>query len=297
MSPAGLRFLALAHAHTTGEQAVPSRVYEKLVAMTNKAPSADVGVFGGSGFYQLLNDVELVDIDTPYGEPSDHIAIGSVADRRVAFLPRHGSKHTIPPAAINYRANLWAFQELGVRRIIGPNAAGSLQARIKPGDFVVCDQFVDRTWGRADSYYMDGPRVAHLSAADPYCPQLRSLAVEIGREQGIETHDGGTVVVIQGPRFASRAESRWYGMQGWDVVNMTQYPEAILARELEMCYVNVALITDYDAGTEADPQIAPVNATDVLAVMRSNNDRVRRLILALVARLPEERSCSCGHAM
>src|SRR6266851_4363441 len=206
---------------TTGAQAEPSPVYEKLVAMTNKAPSARVGVFGGSGFYKLLDDVELVDLSTPYGQPSDRIAIGTVA----------------------------------------------------------------------------GPRVAHLSAADPYCPQLRSLAVEIGREQSIEMHDGGTVVVIQGPRFASRAESRWYGKQGWNVINMTQYPEAVLARELEMCYVSVALITDYDAGTEADPQIAPVNATDVLAVMSSNNERVRRLILTLIERLPEERSCSCGQAM
>jgi 5'-methylthioadenosine phosphorylase len=186
---------------------------------------------------------------------------------------------------------------LGVERVIGPNAAGSLQTNVKPGDFVVCDQFVDRTWGRADSYYMEGPRVAHLSAADPYCPQLRSLAVEIGRRQSIEMHNGGTVVVIQGPRFASRAESRWYGKQGWQVINMTQYPEAVLARELEMCYVNVALITDYDAGTEAEPGIAPVNVTDVLKVMNSNNERVRSLILALIERLPEERSCSCSQAM
>jgi 5'-methylthioadenosine phosphorylase len=265
--------------------------------MTKKAASANVGVFGGSGLYTLLDDVEHIDIRTPYGEPSDRIAIGTVGGRRVAFLPRHGSKHTIPPGAINYRANLWAFKELGVQRVIGPNAAGSLQASVKPGDFVVCDQFVDRTSGRADSYYLVGPRVAHLSAADPYCPQLRSLAVEIGREQSIEMHDGGTVVVVQGPRFASRAESRWYAKQGWDVINMTQYPEAILARELEMCYVNVALITDYDAGTDTDPRIVPVNATDVLAVMSSNNERVRRLILTLIERLPEVRSCSCGQAM
>jgi 5'-methylthioadenosine phosphorylase len=265
--------------------------------VTNESRSATVGVFGGSGFYKLLDDVELVNVSTPYGDPSDRIAVGTVGTRRVAFLARHGSRHTIPPAAINYRANLWAFKELGVERVIGPNASGSLQANVKPGSFVVCDQFVDRTWGRNDSYHMEGPRVAHLSAADPYCPQLRSLAVEIGREQSIEMHDGGTVVVIQGPRFASRAESRWYGKQGWHVINMTQYPEAVLARELEMCYVNVALITDYDAGTEAEPEIAPVNANDVVAVMSSNNERVRRLILKLIERLPDERSCSCGHAM
>lgn len=274
----------------------PCDVYWKLSGVTTSS-SVTVGVFGGSGFYKLLDDVDLVEFSTPYGEPSDRIAIGTVGGRRVAFLPRHGSRHTIPPAAINYRANLWAFKELGVERVIGPNAAGSLQPNIKPGDFVVCDQFVDRTCARADSFYMEGPRVAHLSAADPYCPQLRSLAVEIGREQGIEVHDGGTVVVIQGPRFASRAESRWYGKQGWHVINMTQYPESVLARELEMCYVNVALITDYDAGTEAKPAIAPVNATDVVAVMDSNNERVRRLILTLIERAPEERSCSCGRAM
>jgi 5'-methylthioadenosine phosphorylase len=259
--------------------------------------SATVGVFGGSGLYRLLDDVEQVEIDTPYGKPSDALAIGTVADRRVAFMPRHGSKHTIPPGAINYRANLWAFKELGVERVIAPAAVGSLQADIKPGHFVVCDQFVDRTGGRADSYYMDGPRVAHVSAPDPYCPELRPLAVEVGHEQGIEIHDGGTVVVIEGPRFASRAESRWYGAQGWQVINMTQYPEVILARELEMCYVNLALVTDYDAGLEGDPRVAAVTVADVLTVMASNNERVRNLILTLIERLPAVRYCSCGRGM
>jgi len=259
--------------------------------------SATVGVFGGSGLYRLLDEIELVEVSTPYGKPSDAIAIGTVGDRRVAFMPRHGSKHTIPPGAINYRANLWAFKELGVERVIAPAAVGSLQAAIKPGHFVVCDQFVDRTWGRADSYYLEGPRVAHLSTADPYCPELRPLAVEIGREQGVETHDGGTVVVIQGPRFASRAESRWYGVQGWHVINMTQYPEVVLARELEMCYVNVALITDFDAGLEDDATVAAVSVADVLSVMASNNERVRRLILTLIEQLPAARSCSCGRGM
>ena len=259
--------------------------------------SATVGVFGGSGLYRLLDDVEQVEIDTPYGKPSDALAIGTVADWRVAFMPRHGSKHTIPPGAINYRANLWAFKELGVERVIAPAAVGSLRADIKPGHFVVCDQFVDRTGGRADSYYMEGPRVAHVSAADPYCPELRPLAVEVGHEQGIEIHDGGTVVVIEGPRFASRAESRWYGAQGWQVINMTQYPEVILARELEMCYLNLALVTDYDAGLEGDPSVAAVTVADVLSVMASNNERVRNLILALIERLPAVRNCSCGRGM
>ena len=259
--------------------------------------SATVGVFGGSGLYRLLDDVEQVEVDTPYGKPSDALAIGTVADWRVAFMPRHGSKHTIPPGAINYRANLWAFKELGVERVIAPAAVGSLRADIKPGHFVVCDQFVDRTGGRADSYYMEGPRVAHVSAADPYCPELRPLAVEVGHEQGIEIHDGGTVVVIEGPRFASRAESRWYGAQGWQVINMTQYPEVILARELEMCYLNLALVTDYDAGLEGDPSVAAVTVADVLSVMASNNERVRNLILTLIERLPAVRYCSCGRGM
>jgi 5'-methylthioadenosine phosphorylase len=247
--------------------------------------------------YRLLDEIELIEVGTPYGKPSDSIAIGTVAGRRIAFLPRHGSKHTIPPGAINYRANLWAFKQLGVERIIAPAAVGSLQPDIKPGHFVVCDQLVDRTWGRPDSYFMEGPRVAHLSAADPYCPQLRPLAVGIGRKQGVDVHDGGTVVVIQGPRFATRAESRWYGAQGWQVINMTQYPEVVLARELEMCYVNVALVTDYDAGLEGDPTVAAVTVADVTSVMSSNNERVRRLILTMIELMPAARSCSCGETM
>jgi 5'-methylthioadenosine phosphorylase len=247
--------------------------------------------------YRLLDEIDLMEVGTPYGKPSDAIAIGTVAGHSVAFLPRHGSKHTIPPGAINYRANLWAFKELGVERIIAPAAVGSLQPDIKPGHFVVCDQFVDRTWGRSDSYFMEGPRVAHLSAADPYCPQLRPLAVEIGREHGVDVHDGGTVVVIQGPRFATRAESRWYGAQDWQVINMTQYPEVVLARELEMCYVNVALVTDYDAGLADDPTVAAVTVADVRSVMSSNNERVRHLILTMIERMPAVRSCSCGETM
>ena len=256
-----------------------------------------MGVFGGSGFYKLLDDVEFVDVETPYGKPSDRIAIGTVDGVSVAFLPRHGAKHTLPPAAINYRANLWAMKELGVVRVIAPTASGSLQAKIKPGDFVVCDQFVDRTWGRADTFYPDGPTVAHISAADTYCPVMRDLAVQTGREQGVAVHERGTVVVIQGPRFASRAESRWYSSQGWEVINMTQYPEAILARELELCYANIALITDYDVGLEDDPDVRPVSVAEVERFFASNNERVRELILRLIPRLPAARDCPCATAM
>jgi 5'-methylthioadenosine phosphorylase len=258
---------------------------------------ATVGVFGGSGFYRLLDDVELVEIDTPYGAPSDRIAIGVVGGVRVAFLPRHGARHTLPPGAINYRANVWALKELGVTRVIAPTAAGSLQPQVRPGDFVVCDQFVDRTRGRCDTYHAEGPTVAHVGAADPYCPVMRELAVAAGREQGVTMHPRGTVVVIQGPRFSTRAESRWFSGQGWEVINMTQYPEAILARELELCYVNISLITDYDAGLEGMPDVAPVSVAEVEKVFASNNDRVRRVILGLIPLLPAERSCPCVTAM
>ncbi|TMC05649.1 MAG: S-methyl-5'-thioadenosine phosphorylase [Chloroflexi bacterium] len=258
---------------------------------------AHVGVFGGSGFYRLLDDVEFVEVETPYGPPSDRVAIGEVGGVRVAFLPRHGARHTLPPAAINYRANVWALKELGVTRVIAPTAAGSLQPGVRPGDFVVCDQFVDRTWGRADTYHGDGPRVAHVSAADPYCPEMRALALDAGRAQGVTMHERGTVVVIQGPRFSTRAESRWYSSQGWEVINMTQYPEAILARELELCYVNISLITDYDVGLEGMSDVAPVSVSEVEKVFASNNDRVRALILGLVPLLPAERACPCSTSM
>jgi 5'-methylthioadenosine phosphorylase len=258
---------------------------------------ATVGVFGGSGFYRFLDDVEQVEVDTPYGPPSDRVALGTVAGSRVAFLPRHGARHTLPPAAINYRANLWAMRHLGVTRVISPSSCGSLRRDLAPGDLVLTDQFVDRTWGRADTYYATGPEVAHVSAADPYCPELRGLVAGTAREQGLTVHERGTVVVIQGPRFSSRAESRWYAGQGWDVVNMTQYPEVILARELELCFVNLALVTDYDAGLEDDPAVAAVSVVDVERVLAENTDRLRRLLLALIPRIPEPRGCGCGGAM
>ena len=258
---------------------------------------ADVGVFGGSGFYSLMEGpVEQISMQTPYGAPSDSITVGRMGDVRVAFLPRHGPRHRLPPHAINYRANLWAMAHLGVARLIAPTAAGSLQPHIKPGDFVVCDQFVDRTYAREQTFY-DGPRVVHISAADPYCEALRSRSIEVGRELGITVHERGTVVVIQGPRFSTRAESRWYAKQGWEVINMTQYPEVVLARELQMCYVNIALITDYDAGLEGEAGILPVSVADVVQVMNANNDRVRRLIEVLVPRLTGARACECGRAL
>ena len=258
---------------------------------------AEIGVFGGSGFYSLLDGAaDQVTVQTPYGPPSDTIAIGRIGDVRVAFLPRHGAGHRIPPHAINYRANLWAMAQLGVTRLIAPTAAGSLLPTVKPGDFVVCDQFVDRTYARAQTFY-DGPRVVHISTADPYCPELRALSIEVGRQLGVTIHERGTVVVIQGPRFATRSESRWFSNQGWEVINMTQYPEVALARELQMCYVNIALITDYDAGLEGEAGIEPVSVDQVVRVLNDNNERVRQLIERLLPRLSGSRTCTCARAL
>jgi 5'-methylthioadenosine phosphorylase len=258
---------------------------------------ADVGVFGGSGFYGLMQGpVDSVSVQTPYGPPSDTLTIGRIGDVRVAFLPRHGAHHRLPPHAINYRANLWAMAQLGVSRLIAPTAAGSLQPHVKRGDFVVCDQFVDRTYAREQSFY-DGPRVVHISTADPYCPDLRAQSIIVARELGIPVHHQGTVVVVQGPRFSTRAESRWFSNQGWEVINMTQYPEVALARELQMCYVNIALITDYDAGLEGESGIEPVSVAEVVQVLNANNDRVRRLIEVLVPRLTGPRTCLCSRAL
>jgi 5'-methylthioadenosine phosphorylase len=257
-------------------------------------PRAEIGVFGGSGFYSLLDNPVEVRVDTPYGAPSDSLMVGEIGGRSVAFLPRHGSRHTLPPHMINYRANVWAMKELGVTRIIGPNACGSLQANVKPGDFVICDQFVDRTWGRRDTFY-DGPTTTHVSSADPYCPTMRGIAVEKGRELGVTVHERGTVVVIQGPRFSTRSESKWFASQGWEVINMTQYPEAYLARELEICYCNISIITDHDAGVEGLE--APVTNDEVVRMFAASNQKVKDLLFAMIPALPAERPCICASAL
>jgi 5'-methylthioadenosine phosphorylase len=249
------------------------------------ANHADIGIFGGSGFYSLLDDVREAKVDTPYGAPSDSVFLATVSGRRVAFMPRHGRRHTIPPHKVNYRANVWAMRSLGVKAVISPCAAGSLQRHVEPGHFVVSDQFVDRTSGRADTFF-DGPIVSHVSSAEPYDPTLRRIALEVIREHGITVHDGGTVVVIQGPRFSTKAESKWFSDAGWEVINMTQYPEAYLCRELGMAVVNIALITDYDAGVLEGTEA--VNAHDVLEVFEQNAERIRAVVLDMVGRFPED---------
>jgi 5'-methylthioadenosine phosphorylase len=261
--------------------------------MTNQ-DRAEIGIFGGSGFYSFLDDAREVVVKTPYGEPSAPITIGSLEGRSVAFLPRHGRAHQYPPHMINFRANVWAMKELGVTRIIGPCAAGSLRPEVRPGEFVICDQLVDRTTGRKDTFY-DGPKTTHIAFADPYCPELRPLAIATARDEGIPFHERGTMVVIQGPRFSTRAESRWFASAGWSAVGMTQYPEAYLTRELEICYVNVALITDYDVGIEG--AVEAVTHEAVLQVFNANIEKLRRLLFGLVPRIPAERSCICSTAL
>lgn len=265
--------------------------------MTNDAtPAADIGVFGGSGFYSLLDNVREVPMESPYGAPSDSLFLAEIDGKRIAFLPRHGRGHTLPPHVINYRANLWAMKALGVRYLISPCAAGSLQRHVQPEHFVVCDQYVDRTRARKDTFY-DGPEVYHVSSAEPYCPELRRLAVEVIRDNGITVHEKGTVVVIDGPRFATKAESRDYIQSGWEVINMTQYPEAYLALEKEIAVVNISLITDYDSGLADGVTILPGTSDEILAVFRKNSERIKKVVLDLIRRIPLDLDSPHHHAL
>jgi len=255
--------------------------------------AAEIGVFGGSGFYSFVDVLDEVKVHTPYGNPSAPIVIGEIGGRRVAFLPRHGRTHELPPAQIPYRANVWAMRELGVRRLIGPCASGALRPELELGGFVVCDQFVDRTWGRGDTYYT-GPETTHVSAADPYCPDLRRLLVDTARELGITVYDGGTVVVIEGPRFSTRAESKWFQAMGWDMINMTAYPEGWLARELELCYANISMVTDHDVGVEGTE---PVSHETVIRVFEENNEKLRELLFAVIPKIGPQPEDVCATAL
>lgn len=255
--------------------------------------TAEIGIFGGSGFYDLLDEAEEVEIETPFGSPSAPPVVGEIGGKRVAFVPRHGRRHELPPAQINYRANVWALKELGVRRVIGPCASGALRADLELGEFVVCDQFVDRTTGRADTFYV-GPDTTHVSPADPYCPDLRRILLETAAELGIPARDGGTVVVIQGPRFSTRAESHWFQAMGWDMINMTAYPEGYLARELEICYANISMVTDHDVGVGG---AEPVSHESVLGVFQENNEKLRSLLFAAIPKIGPQPEDVCATAL
>ena len=257
-------------------------------------PRADIGIIGGSGLYALL-DGESVTVDTPWGPPSDALTLSTVGDRRVAFLPRHGRDHRFPPHRVNYRANLWALRSLGVRQVLAPCAVGSLKVDQPPGTIVVPDQVVDRTSGREHTYYGEVGHVVHVAFADPYCPHGRRAVTAAGQARGLPVVDGGTMVVVNGPRFSTRAESRFHQAQGWSVIGMTGMPEATLAREMALCFTAVALVTDLDAGLE---QGGGVTHEEVLRVFAENIDRVRTVLVDAVADLPPpEADCQCRHAL
>lgn len=256
------------------------------------AATAELAVIGGSGLYALLDGATEHVLETPYGAPSDPVTIAEVAGRRVAFLPRHGRDHRYPPHLIPYRANLWALRSLGVRQVLAPCAVGGLRPELGPGTFVVPDQLVDRTSGRTQTYYDHG--AVHVSFADPYCPVGRRTLLDAAAGRGVPAVDGGTVVVVEGPRFSTRAESRWFASIGGTVVNMTGHPEAVLARELALCYTSIALVTDLDAGVEAG---GSVTQEEVFRVFGENTDRLRGVLLDAVAALPAERDCPCGQAL
>ncbi len=255
--------------------------------------TAEIGVIGGTGVYDpaMLENAQEIKVHTPFGDPSDVIVVGEYKGRKIAFLPRHGRGHRIPPHAINYRANIWALKELGVKRIIAPSAVGSLQEEYKPGDLVIPDQFIDRTWGRPNTFY-EGGVVCHISMADPFCPELREVIVRVGKRLGLPIRERGTYVCIQGPRFSTRAESKLYRSWGAHIIGMTLVPEVVLAREAQICYASICMVTDYDVWAEK-----PVTGEEVVKTMRKNIEKVKRLLAELIPEIPEERHCECDKAL
>jgi 5'-methylthioadenosine phosphorylase len=252
-----------------------------------------IGVIGGSGFYELLGSGDEFQVDTPFGQPSDPVVVGDVAGRRVAFVPRHGRDHRFPPHSIPFRANLWALRSLGVQQVLAPSAVGALTTDLPPGTLVIPDQIVDRTSGRKQTFYDAGGPV-HVGFADPYCPRLRTHAIAAARAADWAMDDAGTLVVIEGPRFSTRAESRWYAAQGWTLIGMTAHPEAVLARELALCYSTLALVTDTDAGVAEGEG---VTQEEVFREFGRNVVRLRDLVLEIIKDLPAERTCPCPSAL
>ncbi len=262
-------------------------------------PRAEIGVIGGSGFYQFLEDAERVHVDTPFGDPSDDLVVGELRGRRVAFVARHGKDHRFPPRLVPYRANLWALRSLGVRQVLAPCAVGSLRRELGPGSVVVVDQVVDRTWGRPHTVYDQLGAVVHVGFAEPFCPRGRPVVVAAARRAGLAVEDGGTLVVVNGPRFSSRAESRWHQQAGWSVVGMTGMPEAAIARELAICFTTVALVTDLDAGVEGE---SGVTHEEVLQVFAQNIEGLKAVLTDAVEALPpaesdEAATCACRRAL
>ncbi len=255
--------------------------------------TAEIGIIGGTGVYDQENfeDVKEIKVFTPFGETSDLISVGVYKNVMVAFIPRHGKNHTIPPHRVNYRANLWALKQLGVKRIIASAAVGSLREDYGPGTFVIPDQFIDRTKKRLDTFY-EGGQVCHISAADPFCEQLRPFFIETAQKLGLDVKKSGTYVCIEGPRFSTRAESRLFQMWKADVVGMTIYPECVLAREAELCYVSISIVTDYDVWAES-----PVSTKEVIEKAQKSNENLKKLILEALPQIPKTKDCGCDSAL
>lgn len=257
--------------------------------------NAEIGIIGGSGFYSMLEDAQSMELETEYGKPSDKVSIGTMSGKRVAFIPRHGSKHTFPPHKVPYRANIQALYDLGVRRIIATNAVGSLNPKFGVGKIVAFDQFINQTHGRPDTFF--DTSVAHVSTAEPYCPELRTVSTVAANNLKLDYADGASVVVINGPRFSTRAESLFFSRQGFDLINMTQYPEVALAREKAMCYLALGMVTDYDAGLVGRSDIKPVSHKEVMETFSKNVENVKALIKDIIKDMPAERKCQCSNAL
>ena len=253
----------------------------------------EIGVIGITAASSPLEDADETELETPYGTPSGPVSIGEVDGTPVAFLPRRGVEGEIPPPQIPSRANVWALKELGVRRILAPIVCGALHLEYELGDIVVCDQFVDRTWGREDTYYT-GPGTILVGAAQPFCDDLSTTVVHTARELDIPVHNGGTTVVTQGPRFSTTAESLFFHAMGWDTVNMVSYPESHLARELELCYANVSLVTDHDVGIAG---AGGVTSQTIDRVMDESMERLRALIAAAIPRIGPQPDDECATAL
>ena len=255
--------------------------------------TAEIGIFGGTGIYDsgLLKESKEITIDTPYGKTSDSITIGEFNGRKVAFMPRHGKKHTIPPHLINYRANIWAFKELGVKRIIAPSAVGSLKDELEPGHFALPSQFIDFTKSRKGSFSEEG-RVIHISVADPFCPELQNIVANVINDQDVVMHKDCTYVCIEGPRFSTKAESKFFRTTGADIIGMTLVPECQLAREAQICYMSISTVTDYDVWAEK-----PVTAKEVMETLSKNVEITKKILTVLIDKIPETKSCSCEKAL
>jgi 5'-methylthioadenosine phosphorylase len=260
-----------------------------------KKYSAEIGIIGGTGIYdsQLLSSSKKVNLHTPYGSTSDDITIGEYYGRSVAFIPRHGGSHTIPPHLVNSRANIWALKSLGVSRILAPSAVGSLNDNLKPGDIVISNQFIDFTKNRKYTFY-DGRQVCHISSADPFCSELSQVANYAANKIGCTTHANSTYLCIEGPRFSTRAESQYFRENlGADIIGMTVVPECMLAREVEICYVSIATVTDYDVWSKV-----PVSSKEIIMVVKENVQKLSRLISKMIPEIPKLRNdCICPNAL